>query len=87
MKIDKNGRQLQSLHNLSKPPSSKTGAAQTTAQEPSGTTDKVDLSSWKNEVASLKEQTKSIPAVDDDKVASIKQAIDSGTYTKVFELS
>jgi negative regulator of flagellin synthesis FlgM len=45
-----------------------------------GTTDKVELSSWKDEVAGLKEKAKAIPVVDEEKVARVKQAIDSGTY-------
>jgi flagellar biosynthesis anti-sigma factor FlgM len=45
------------------------------------TTDKVELSGWKNEVARLKAKTKEIPVVDEDKAARVKQAIDSGTYS------
>jgi len=45
-----------------------------------GTTEKVELASWKDEVAGLKEKAKAIPVVDEEKVARVKQAIDSGTY-------
>ena len=44
-------------------------------------TDRVELSGWKDEVAGLKERTESIPEVDEEKVARVKQALDSGTYT------
>jgi len=60
---------------------SKADTSQTAAQGAAGTAGKVELSSWKDEVASLKERIKSIPEVDEDKVAKVKQAIDSGTYT------
>jgi flagellar biosynthesis anti-sigma factor FlgM len=46
-----------------------------------GTTDKVELSSLKDEVAKLKARIKEIPVVNEDKVARVKKAIDSGTYT------
>ena len=55
--------------------------SQNSAQEAATTTDKVELSGWKDEVASLKERIRSIPEVDEDRVARVKQAIDSGTYT------
>ncbi len=77
MKIEKNGNVLTAQ--VSKLSLSKSGA-EPAAQETSGTADRVELSGWKNEVANLKEQTTSAPAVDEDKVASIKGAIDSGTY-------
>ncbi len=80
MKIHKHDLQAQLPRNLSKSPSSNTVAARTTAQGPSGTTDKVELSGWNKAMAGLRELTRSIPAVNDDKVAGIKQAIDSGTY-------
>jgi negative regulator of flagellin synthesis FlgM len=81
MKIDKD-KQLQLLQNLSGTSSAKakTDASQTTAQGSAGTTDTVELSSWKDEVARLKAKISSIPEVDEDKVASMKQALDSGTY-------
>jgi negative regulator of flagellin synthesis FlgM len=81
MRIDKD-KQLQLLQNLSGPSTTKakTDASQTTAQGSTDTTDKVELSGWKAEVASLQAKTKAIPAVDEDKVARVKQAIDSGTY-------
>jgi negative regulator of flagellin synthesis FlgM len=62
--------------------SSATSKADTsrTAAQGAGTTDKVELSSWKDEVARLKEKAKAIPDVDEEKVARVKQAIDSGAY-------
>jgi negative regulator of flagellin synthesis FlgM len=80
MKIDKNNQQLKLWQSPSTLPSSKADNAQTTTQG-SGATDKVELSGWKNVVAGLKEQMKSIPVVDEDKVARMKQAIESGTYS------
>ena len=59
---------------------SKTTTSQTVPQGSAGTTDKVELSNWKDEVARLKEKAKAIPVVDEEKVARVKQAIDSGTY-------
>ena len=60
---------------------SKPDTSHTAAQGAVSTSDKVELSSWKDEVASLKERTESIPEVDEEKVARVKQALDSGTYT------
>ena len=80
MKIDRNNQQLKLWQSPSTAPSSRTDNAQTTTQG-SSVTDKVELSGWKNVVAGLKEQTKSIPVVDEDKVARMKQAIESGTYS------
>jgi len=59
---------------------SKTVTSQAAAQGAAGTTDKVELSGWKDEVARLKEKAKAIPVVDEKKIARVKQAIDSGTY-------
>ncbi len=82
MKIDKD-KQLQLLQNLtgtSSAKANKAGASQTATQRQVDGSDKVELSGSMAEVASLKEKTKAIPAVDEDKVANMKQAIDSGTY-------
>lgn len=46
-----------------------------------GTTDKVELSSLKEELARLKAKIKELPVVDEDKVARMKQALDAGTYS------
>jgi len=59
----------------------KTAASQMVAQGSGDTTDKVELSGWKDEVARLKAKAKEIPVVDEDKVARVKQALDSGTYS------
>ena len=61
-------------------PKPKTDTSQVVAQGSSGTTDKVELSSRKDEVTRLKEKAKAIPVVDEEKVARVKQAIESGTY-------
>ena len=81
MKIDKD-KQLQVPQSISGSSAAepKTGASQTTAQGSADAADKVELSSWKDEVARLKAQIKEIPVVDEDKVARVKQALDSGTY-------
>jgi|GEM_PF-563143 len=82
MKIDK-AKQLQLLQNLTGPSSAKAAkdASQAKAQGSStDTTDKVELSGWKGQVASLKAKVQAMPEVDEDKVARVKQAIDSGTY-------
>jgi len=82
MKIDKD-KQLQLLQNLSGPSSakSKPDASQTAAQGAADTTtDKVELSGSTAEVARLKAKTDAIPAVDEDKVARVKQALEAGTY-------
>ena len=80
MKID-NDTQVVLLNNLTKPSSVKGGSdAQGSSQKVAGTGDKVELSGWKDQVNSLKERVKALPDVDENKVASVKQAIDSGTY-------
>ena len=70
------------LKNLSASSSAKSKAdtSRTAAQGSAGTTDRVELSGLKYEVARLKEKAKAIPVVDEEKVARVKQAIDSGTY-------
>ena len=59
---------------------SKTDTSRTVAEGSAGTTDKVELSGCKDEVTGLKEKAKAIPAIDEEKVARVKQAIESGTY-------
>ncbi|MGD0231313.1 MAG: flagellar biosynthesis anti-sigma factor FlgM [Syntrophorhabdales bacterium] len=80
MKID-NGNQMVLLNNLAKPSSLNNGSdVQSSSQQVLATGDKVELSGWKDEVNTLKEQVKAMPDVDEDKVARVKQALDSGTY-------
>ena len=59
---------------------SKTDTSRTVAQGSPDTTDKVELSGCKDEATRLKEKAKAIPAIDEEKVARVKQAIESGTY-------
>ncbi len=76
-----NDSQIVLLNNLTKPSSIKGGSdTQGSSQNVAGTGDKVELSGWKDQVNSLKERVKALPDVNEDKVASVKQAIDSGTY-------
>ncbi len=80
MKIE-NDKQVVLLNSLTKPGSTKgAGDAQVGSQKVAGSGDKVELSGWKDEVNRLKEQVKALPDVNEDKVANMKQAIDSGTY-------
>jgi hypothetical protein len=76
MKIDKNNN-LQLLDNLAKTTASqKTKDIQTEAQKLSGTTtDKVELSSWKQEVSELTEKAKAIPDIREDKVARAQELL------------
>ena len=76
-----NDTQVVLLNSLTKPSSPKSGSdAQGSSQNVAGAGDKVELSSWKDQVNSLKERVKALPDVDENKVATVKQAIDSGTY-------
>jgi hypothetical protein len=76
MKIDKNNN-LQLLDNVAKPAASqKTKETQTETQKASGTTtDKVELSSWKQEVGGLTEKAKSISDIREDKVARAQELL------------
>ena len=88
MKID-NDKQMHLLENLSKSSLAKTknDAAKTTASlVADGTKDKVELSSWKDEVNRLKEKAKAIPAVRAEKVAEVQQALKTETYNVKGEL-
>jgi negative regulator of flagellin synthesis FlgM len=81
MKIE-NDKQIVLLNNLAKT-SSTTGGKDTAgagSQTVSESGDKVELSGWKGEVASLTQQAAALPDVDEAKVARVKQAIESGTY-------
>ena len=81
MRIDKD-KQSQSLQNLpvSSSAKSRTDTSQTVSQGSAGTVDRVELSNWKAEATRLKEKAKAIPVVDEEKVARVKQAIESETY-------
>lgn len=86
MKID--NRQLQLLDNLTKPSSvrTKTDANKAITQTAVNTTDKVELSGWKEEVARLRDKVKALPDVREDKVAAIQEQIKSETYNVKGEL-
>jgi flagellar biosynthesis anti-sigma factor FlgM len=80
MKID-NDKQVVLLNNLAKAPSVKGASdSQGGAQNVADSGDKVELSGFKEQVNNLKEQVKALPDVNESKVASVKQSIDSGTY-------
>jgi negative regulator of flagellin synthesis FlgM len=80
MKIDKD-RQLRLPQRIPgssvAEPKSGTSAAM---ERSKGAPDEVELSTLKGEVARLKAKIKEIPVIDEDKVARVKQALDSGTY-------
>ncbi len=82
MKIDKT-MQPQRPQRVAETPAAKptTDVSKAAAPGATGTTDKVELSALKDEVARLKAKINEIPLVDEDKVARVKQAIDAGTYT------
>jgi flagellar biosynthesis anti-sigma factor FlgM len=81
MKID-NNRQLQLLDTLSKSgvAKTKTDTNQAVNKTVTNTTDKVELSGWKEEVSRLKEKVKALPDVREDKVATVQQQMKSETY-------
>ncbi len=86
MKIESD-KQVVLLNNLAKSSSVKGGSdTQSSAQNVSDTGDKVELSSFKDQVNGLKDQAKTLPDVNQSKVDSIKQAIDSGTYNAKGEI-
>jgi negative regulator of flagellin synthesis FlgM len=80
MKIDKD-KQLELLQRIpgssAAEPKSGTSAA---VERPQGAPDEVELSTLKGEVARLKAKIEDIPVIDEDKVARVRQALDSGTY-------
>lgn len=78
MKIDKT-MQPQGPQRVAESPAVK--PATDASKAAAGTTDKVELSALKDEVARLKARIKEIPPVDEDKVARVKQSLDSGTYS------
>lgn len=88
MKID-NDKQMHLLENLSKSSLTKTkndAAKMPASQVAGGTKDKVELSSWKDEVNRLKEKAKAIPAVRAEKVAEVQQVLKTETYNVKGEL-
>jgi len=87
MKID-NDKQMHLMEGLSKSSLVKTknDGAKTATQPTIGTQDKVELSSWKDEVNRLKEKVKAMPAVRAEKVAEIQEALKTETYNVKGEL-
>ena len=82
MKIENDTAGSPAEQSLRRRPPSKGGAMPVAPrQKLADPGDKVELSGLeKAEGNRLKEQVQALPAVDEDKVASVKQAIDSGTY-------
>lgn len=76
MKIDKNNN-LQLLDNLAKATASqKSKDAQTEAQKVgAASADRVELSSWKQEVSDLTEKAKALPDIREDKVARAQELL------------
>ncbi len=76
MKIDKNNN-LQLLDNVAKTTASqKTKDTQAETLKAGGTTtDKVELSSWKQEVSDLIEKAKAIPVIREDRVARAQELL------------
>lgn len=66
--------QIQQLYNVSKP-AQKTGAAATSSFK-----DKLNISSAGKDLQVAKQAVNSAPDIRQDKVSSIKNAIDNGTY-------
>ncbi len=81
MKIDKD-KQILLLENLSKSPTVKTQreVARAPSETSSGTSDKVELSGWKDEVNRLKEKVKALPDVRSEKVDKVQEALKAETY-------
>jgi flagellar biosynthesis anti-sigma factor FlgM len=87
VKIDKDTN-IHLLDNLAKSSVAKpkSDAAQTMTQKKANVTDKVELSSSKEEVNKLKEKIKAIPTVNADKVAEMQEALKTDTYNPKGEL-
>jgi negative regulator of flagellin synthesis FlgM len=81
MKISGNDNQVLQLTNLARASSvGNAGDSQEVTQTTTAGGDTVELSSLKETVSALKEQVRAVPDIDEEKVARIKEAIDSGTY-------
>jgi flagellar biosynthesis anti-sigma factor FlgM len=87
VRIDKDS-QIRLLENLSKSSTAKAknDADAAAAQKTKNVTDKVELSSMKEEVNRLKEKAKAVPDVRPEKVAEMQQALQNNTYNPKGEL-
>lgn len=87
MKIDQdtNIRLMDSL-TKSSAAKSKNDVARAAAQKTANVTDKVELSSLKDEVNRLKEKVNAIPTVRTEKVAEMQEALKTDTYNPKGEL-
>jgi len=80
MKIENSGK-VQVLDQLVKSANAKSPKqAAVNQKDNQQVVDKVELSGRKNEIEKLKEQVKAAPATRQEKVDTIKQAIENGTY-------
>ncbi len=80
MKIENNGK-VQVLDHLVKSANAKSPKQGAVGQKETGEiVDKVELSARKTEIEQLKEKIKAAPATRQDKIDSIKQAIENKTY-------
>jgi flagellar biosynthesis anti-sigma factor FlgM len=85
MKIE-NDKNTNLLDSLVRANQSKPQKEQTAERRNSGTLDRVELSSKKLEISALKERVKAEPAVRQDKVDAIREAIKNETYNIKGEL-
>lgn len=87
MKIEKD-TQIRLLENLkSSSVKAKNESVNTTTQAAAASVlDKVELSSMKDEVNSIKERVAAIPEVNEEKVAEMQEALKSETYNPKGEL-
>jgi negative regulator of flagellin synthesis FlgM len=79
MKIE-NDKNTNLLDSLVRATQSKPQKEQTTERRDNSTLDKVELSSKKQEINALKERVKAEPAVRQEKVDAIREAIKNETY-------
>jgi negative regulator of flagellin synthesis FlgM len=85
MKIE-NDKNTNLLDSLARANQSKPQKEQTAERRNSSTLDRVELSSKKLEISALKERVKAEPAVRQDKVDAIREAIKNETYNIKGEL-
>jgi negative regulator of flagellin synthesis FlgM len=79
LKIDKDTK-AGLLNTLSESTRTKSRKETATAKEKMGTSEKVELSDRNKDIARVIEMVKETPSIRQDKVDSIKEAIENGTY-------